>query len=108
MEQVMHLHRNPPSDCSQADLAMLLKTAELVKKRPPDASWLYQTLYVLKTDHAIFDPSYRYVKQNKKVSVTNMPYFNNDDGFFNEALPRDSKNKKQRLMRIPKSEKLRM
>ena len=87
---------------------MLLKTAELVVKKPPDASWMYQTLNVLNANHPIFNPSYRYVKQNKKVSVTNIPYFNNDDGFFNEAEPRESKSKKQRLMRVPKTEKLRM
>ena len=87
---------------------MLLKTAETIIKKPPDATWLYQTFHVMNNQHPIFDPSYRYVKNNKKVSVTNMPYFNNDDGFFNEAIPRDCKSKRQRLMRIPKAEKLRM
>ena len=64
---------------------MLLKTAELVIKKPPDASWMYQTLNVLNENHPIFNPSFRYVRQNKKVSVTNMPYFNNDDGFYDNA-----------------------
>lgn len=108
MEHVMLLHRIPPEDCTEAHLAMLLRTAELVSSKPPDASWMYQTLHVLNEEHDIFHPSYRYVKQNKKVSVVNMPCFNNEDGFFNDALPSNSKNKKQRLMRIPKSEKLRI
>ena len=87
---------------------MLLKTAELINKKLPDAAWLYQTLFVLNSGHPIFNPNYRYVKQNKKETITSMPCFNNDDGFFNDAIPRESKGKKQKLMRLPKSEKLRM
>ena len=108
MDHVMILHQNPPEGVTEAELAMLLATAELVVKKPPDAKWLYQTMHILNEDHEIFHPQYRNVKQNKKVSINNMPYFNNDDGFFDNAQPRDSKGKKQRLMRIPKSEKLRM
>ena len=108
MEHVTLLHQNPPERMTEAELAMLLATAELVVKKPPDAKWLYQTMHILNENHEIFNPQYRYVRQNKKVSINNMPFFDNEDGFFNDAVPRDSKGKKQRLMRIPKSEKLRM
>ena len=108
MEHVMHLHRRPPPGCTQEELAMMLKTAELINKKLPDAKWMYQALFVLNNGHRIFDPAYRHVRQRQKVSANNLPCFSNDDGFFNDAVPRESKGKKQRLMRIPKAEKLRM
>ena len=67
----------------------------MIQKKQPDALWLYQVLHVIKQEHEIFDPSYRYVRQNNQISAASMPMFENKDGFFDVALPQNqTKNKK--------------
>ena len=71
--------------------------------------WLYQVLHVLNASHDIFAPSYRYVRENNQISQTNLALFENNDGFFDDAVElKPNKNGKQRLMRVPKAVKLQM
>ena len=48
--------------------------------------WLYQVLHVLNASHEIFAPSYRYVRENNQISQTNLALFENNDGFFDDAV----------------------
>ena len=84
----------------------MLRTADLVVARPPDANWIINVIGILEPNHEIFARDY--VPPRAVVDrIVMEPQIENNDQFFNDLPQLTPQQMKARAFAMPKTVQLR-
>jgi hypothetical protein len=99
-------HIDADETLSANECQALMRTADLVLLKPPDAQWMLNTIGSLNSAHAIFQREYVNIKP-----LPNRPQFrfqfDNHDHFFDDLPPLSMNVQKGRTLALPKEAQLR-